>query len=182
MKENHYLEEIPEDLEEKYESGVSDLEIGKLDKAAGKLQEVIEEEENFVPAYNKLGVISFYRKDLEEAEKWLKEAYERDKEFAPTITNFGSLAKKRGNLDEARELYEKAKNINPDYGPAYNNLGVICREQGDFAESVKHLKKARKLGSYSVKISDEPIYKRKGCIIPVGLVIIFGLLIYFWLA
>ncbi len=181
MKEKHYLEEISEELKEKYEDGVSDLEIGKIEAAETQFKEILAKKEDFVPAYNKLGVISFYKKDLENAEQWLKKAEEYDENFAPVITNFGSLAKKRGNIEKAKELYEKAININPDYGPAYNNLGVVCREEGNFAESVKHLKKARKLGSYSVKISDEPIYKRKGCIVPLALAIIFFILIYLWL-
>ena len=175
------MEESSEKLVEKYEEGISALEIGKLEQAKNNFEEVITEDKNFVPAYNKMAVIAFYEKDLDKAEKWLKDAEEFDENFAPVITNLGSLAKKRGNANKARELYEKAININPDYGPAYNNLGVICREQGDFGESVKHLKKARKLGSYSVKITDEPIYKRKGCLIPVVLVTFFTLLIYFWL-
>ena len=182
MKEKYYIEELSEELEEKYNDAVSKLEIGKLDEAEKKFKEILEEKEDFVPAYNKLGVVYFYREDLVKAEEWLKKAEEYDEEFAPIITNFGSLAKKQGNKEKAKELYEKAIEIDPDYGAAHNNLGVVLREEGDFSSSVKHLKKARKLGSYSVKITDEPFYKRKGCLVPVGLIIFFTLLIYFWLS
>jgi len=182
VREKYYIEELSEDLEKKYNDAVSELEIGKLDEAEEKLNELLEEKEEFVPAYNKLGVISFYRKDLEKAEEWLKKAEEFDEEFAPVITNFGSLAKKRGDKEKAKKLYKKAIEIDSDYGAAHNNLGVVLREEGDFSSSVKHLKKARKLGSYSVKITDEPFYKRKGCLVPVALVIFFTLLIYLWLS
>lgn len=182
MKENYYIKELSEELEEKYNDAVSELEIGKFDEAEKKLKELLEEKENFVPAYNKLGVIYFYREDLEKAEEWLKKAEEFDEEFAPVITNFGSLAKKRGDIEKAKELYEKAIEINSDYGAAHNNLGVVLREEGNFSSSVKHLKKARKLGSYSVKITDEPFYKRKGCLVPLVMVIVFTLLIYLWLS
>ena len=181
MREKIYLEQASEEIAEKYEDGAEAVDIGKFEKAEKLLDEVLEKDPKFVPAYNKLGVIEFYRKDLNEAEKKLKKANEIDEEFPPTITNLGSLAKERGDLDKARELYEKAIKINPEYGPAHNNLGVVYREQGEFGKSVKQLKKARKLGSYAVKMKDKPLYKSPGCLVPLGLVIVFGLLLYFWL-
>jgi len=182
LREKDYLEEVNEEIKEKYEEAVSDLEFGKFEKAQESLEKLVNEKEDFAPAYNKLGVIFLYKKNLEKADEMLKKGQKYDDEFAPIITNFGSLAKKRGNLEKAEELYRKALEINDEYGPAHNNLGVVLREKGNFSESVKHLKKAKKLGSYSVKISDEPFYKRKGCLVPLGLAILFSILIYLWLS
>ncbi|MGM0437682.1 MAG: tetratricopeptide repeat protein [Bacillota bacterium] len=182
MRESEYLEEVSEEIKERYEEAVSDLEFGKFGEAQKSLEKLVAKKEDFTPAYNKLGVIFLYKKDLEEAEKWLKKGQEVDENFAPIITNLGSLAKKREKIEKAEKLYKKALEINDEYGPAHNNLGVVLREKGNFSESVKHLKKAKKLGSYSVKISDEPFYKRKGCLVPLGLAIVFALLIYLWLS
>lgn len=182
MREKDYLEEVSEEFKNRYEDAVSDLEFGKFEEAKERLENLVNEKEDFAPAYNKLGVIFLYKKDLEEAEKWLKEGQEYDENFAPIITNLGSLAKKRAKIEKAEELYREALEINDEYGPAHNNLGVILREKGNFSDSVKHLKKAKKLGSYSVKISDEPFYKRKGCLVPLGLAILFSALIYLWLS
>ena len=182
LRENDYLEEVSEEFKERYEEAVSDLEFGKFEEARESLEKLVAEKEEFAPAYNKLGVIFLYKKNLEKAEKWLKKGQEYDENFAPIVTNLGSLAKKREEIEKAEELYKKALEINDEYGPAHNNLGVVLREKGNFSDSVKHLKKAKKLGSYSVKISDEPFYKRKGCLVPLGLAILFSLLIYFWLS
>ena len=182
LREKDYLEEVSEEFKDRYEDAVSDLEFGKFEDAKKSLENLVNEKEDFAPAYNKLGVIFLYKKDLEEAEKWLKEGQEYDENFAPIITNLGSLAKKREKIEKAEELYKKALEINDEYGPAHNNLGVILREKGNFSDSVKHLKKAKKLGSYSVKISEEPFYKRKGCLVPLGLAILFSALIYLWLS
>jgi len=182
LREKDYLEEVSEEFKEKYEEAVSKLEFGEFDEAQVRLEELLDEKEDFAPAYNKLGVIYLYKKNFEKAEKLLKTGQNYDENFAPIITNLGSLAKKRNNIDKAEGLYQRALEINDEYGPAHNNLGVILREKGNFSGSVKHLKKAKKLGSYSVKISDEPFYKRKGCLVPLGLAIVFATLIYLWLS
>ncbi|MFW5787498.1 MAG: tetratricopeptide repeat protein [Bacillota bacterium] len=181
MKKEVYRENLSDELEEIYDEGVSELEIGKFENAEEKIKKVLEAEPEFVPGYNKLGVIALYKKNQNEAEKWLNRALEIDDEFVPSITNIGSLEKKRGNLEKAEKLYEKAVMLDPDYGPAHNNLGVIYREKGNYAKSVKHLKKARKLGSYAVELSDKPLLQRKGCLVPLGLVIFFAILFFLWL-
>lgn len=181
MKEKDYLEDVSEDFKERYEKAVSDLEFGKFEDAKESLEKLVAEKKDFAPAYNKLGVIFLYKNNFSKAEEWLKNGQKYDENFAPIITNLGSLAKKRNNIEEAEKFYEKALEIDNEYGPAHNNLGVILREKGNFSDSVKHLKKAKKLGSYSVKISDEPFYKRKGCLVPLGLAIVFTILVYLWL-
>ena len=181
MLEKIYLEKASEEVVEKYEEGTEAVDIGEFEKAEKILHGVLEKDPEFVPAYNKLGVIEFYRKNFEKAEEKLKKAHEIDDEFPPTITNLGSLAREKGNEEKAKNLYEKAVKINPDYGPAHNNLGVVYREENNYGKAVKHLKKARKLGSYAVKMKDTPLYKSPGCLVPLGLVIVFGLLFYLWL-
>jgi len=142
----------------------------------------LQRQEKFPPVYNKLAVKCIYCNQLTEARTWLTKALEIDGEFAPAVTNLGSIEKKKGNLDNAQKYYEKAIKLDDEYGPAYNNLGVIYREKGNFKESVINLKKARKLGSYSVKISsDKPFYKESGCIIPLLLFVLIGILLYFWI-
>ena len=181
MLEKIYLEKATEEIVEKYEEGSEAVKVGEFEKAEDLLHEVIKKDPEFVPAYNKLGVIEFYRKNLAKAEEKLNKVNQIDDEFPPTITNLGSLAKEKGNKEKAKKMYEKAVKINPEYGPAHNNLGVVYREDNNYGKAVKHLKKARKLGSYAVKIKDTPLYKSPGCLVPLGLVIDFGLLFYLWL-
>ncbi|MDI3548546.1 MAG: hypothetical protein PWR10_2198 [Halanaerobiales bacterium] len=178
MKEKQYLEKLTGELAEKYQEGVKQLELGNFAQAEKLLIEVKEERPDFVPVYNKLGIIAIYRKNLDRAKNWLTQALELDKEFVPAITNLGSIKREEGDRDLAREYYLKAIQLDPDYGPAYNNLGVIYREEGNYRESVKYLKKANKLKSYTIDASkDRLFYKEPGCIVP--LIIMVGLVILY---
>lgn len=180
MKEKHYIEKLKEELTDKYEKGVDNLQRGELKKAEEIFCEVVEETEDFAPVYNKMGVISIYREDLSQAREHLQKALKIDEEFPPALTNLGSINKKEGNNERAKELYQLAIEIDEDYGPAYNNLGVIYREEKKYRESVKYLKKAQKKGSYSVKTDvDKPFYKDAGCLIPLILLILGGVFLYY---
>ncbi|MGM0420016.1 MAG: tetratricopeptide repeat protein [Bacillota bacterium] len=182
MREDTYKKEYPQDLIEKYEEAVDELNMGKIDEGQKQMQEIIDRETSFAPAYNKLAVLYIRQKEKEKARQILHKALEIDPEFPPALTNMGSLEKEAGNTQKAKELYQKAIDLNSEYGPAYNNLGVVLREEGEVAESVKYLKKARKLGTFTYSSIDEerPIYKDPGCMIPIVIAVIFILLTIFW--
>lgn len=174
MKEKDYLEELEEtnkEVTKSYIEGVGRLERGNLDEAEEIFIKIKDEEPSFVPTYNKLAIISIYRKDMAGARQLLEKALQLDNEFAPALTNLGSIIKEEGTREEAKKYYQKAIEIDPDYGPAYNNLGVIYKEEGNISESVKNLKKANKLKSYSVAYQDRPFYKEPGCLIPTLIII-----------
>lgn len=180
MKEEGYLNKASDEIEEKYKKGQQLTSRGNYNEGKEIYEEIIEEEQDFVPAYNKLAVIAIYQDKLEEAQEWLNKALTIDNEFAPSISNLGSIMREKGNLPGAKSMYEKAIAIDEEYGPAYNNLGVVLREQGKYTQSVKYLKKARKLGSYSVKVdAEKPLYKEPGCFIPIALVILIIVIIIF---
>ncbi len=169
MKEKVYLEDLKEEIKERYLEGLKKMDKGRFEEAGDIFVGIIDEKPGFVPVFNKLAVIHIYRKELDKAREWLEKALDIDDEFAPAVTNLGSIKKEEGDRETAKKLYQKAIEINPDYGPAYNNLGVIYREEGNYRKSVKNLKKANKLNSYAINIKKEkPLYKEPGCL--VGLV------------
>ncbi|MFP4662517.1 MAG: tetratricopeptide repeat protein [Halanaerobiales bacterium] len=180
MKEEKYLQMLDEENENKYEEALDLLAKRDLDQSEKLLLEIRDHYPDFVPLYNKLGIINIHRKEYEEARQVLSQAIEKDNEYVPAITNLGSLMREMDNRERARELYKKAIEIDPEYGLAHNNLGVIYREEGNYVKSVKSLKKARKYGGYHVDMSsDKPFYKEPGClfIISILFVVIFVLYI-----
>jgi len=172
MQENDYFKDIPGSIRDCYFEGANKVGLGEFEDGKEILKNLIKENPDFVPAYNKLAVISLYQKDFSEAEKHLKKALEIDKEYVPAITNLGSLKREIGDRKKAREYYRKAIEIDPEYGPAHNNLGVIYREEGNYRESVKHLKKAGRLSSYYTRRQNEPFYKKTGCLISIVIFVI----------
>ncbi|HKL13396.1 MAG TPA: tetratricopeptide repeat protein [Halanaerobiales bacterium] len=172
MLEEKYINKLDDELQKKYKEASDLLDIGEFAEAKEKFNDILEVEEKFIPILNKLAVIEIYHNNLEKAEEIIKDILKEDPEYVPAITNLGSIAKKKGNLEKAERFYEKAIEIDPDYGNAYNNLGVIYREQGKYTKSVRYLKKARKRGSYSFKFDDEPLYKNKGCLFFVAVIVI----------
>lgn len=177
MLEENYLKNIEKELKKEYKEASDLLDVGKFEEARTKFNYILDENEGFIPALNKVAVIEIYNNNLESAEEILLDILEEDPKYVPALTNLGSIEKKQGNLDKAEQLYEKAIEIEPEYGNAYNNLGVIYREKGKYTKSVRYLKKARKRGSYSFKFDDEPLYKNKGCLFFVGVIII--VILYF---
>ncbi|HMA59771.1 MAG TPA: tetratricopeptide repeat protein [Halanaerobiales bacterium] len=172
MLEDEYINRLDDELQKKYKEASDLLDIGEFEEAKERFNEILEVEEKFLPILNKLAVIEIYNDNLDKAKEILNEILQEDPEYVPAITNLGSIAKKKGDLDKAERFYEKAIEIDPDYGNAYNNLGVIYREQGKYTKSVRYLKKARKRGSYSFKFEDKPLYKNKGCLFFVGVIIL----------
>ncbi len=180
MKEDKYLDNAPQKIEELYEEGKEKINIGEETEGEKILKRILDRDETFVPALNKLAVLKIHEDEIKKARQHIDRALEIDPEFPPALNNKGNLLKEKGNKQKAIELYEKAIDIDPDYGPAYNNLGVIKREAGEYKESIKYLKKARKKGTISLKKTDKPIYKDPGCMFPIGLAVLLILLTLMW--
>lgn len=179
MLEENYLKNLDENIKKEYKEASDLLDIGKFEESKKKFEEILDEVEDFIPILNKLAVIEIYNDNLDQANELIDKILEKDPEYVSAITNLGSIYKKKGEIEKAKKLYKKAIDLEPEYGNAYNNLGVIYREQGEYKKSVQYLKKARKRGSYSFKVDDKPLYKNKGCVFFVVLVIlIISLLIY----
>ncbi|MFW5980462.1 MAG: tetratricopeptide repeat protein [Halanaerobiaceae bacterium] len=181
MKEEQYLNDTSEEIEEKYKDGNKALRRRNLEESEEIFIEIIEEDRNFAPAYNKLGVLYIFKEEYNEANTWLNKALRVDKNYTPAIMNMGNLMREQGQNRKAISYYEKAIDVDSDYGPAYNNLGVIYREEGNISKSIKYMKKARKKGGLRVKTDvNKPLYKEPGCITVVALVLIVIFLVI-WL-
>lgn len=181
MKEDKYLDKAPKKIEKLYEEGKEKINIGQEEEGEEILKKILERDNTFVPALNKLAVLRIRQGEAEKAREHIERALQIDPEFPPALNNKGNLVKEKGEIQKAINFYEKAMDINPDYGPAYNNMGVIKREEGEYKESIKYLKKARKRGTLSLKPTDKPIYKDPGCMIPIGMAVLVILILLTWL-
>lgn len=173
MKEATYLERAQEELRNKYLQAVGNMKGRAVEGAFAALEEIVEEEPGFVPAYNKLGVIEARRKRRDEADGWFRAALDIDDNFAPAYTNLGNIAHELGRQAQAIELYRMAIEVDEDYGVAYNNLGSVLRAEGRYGEAVPYLKKARRLKAYRAKavpFSDRSA--KSGCVFYVVLLVI----------
>ena len=180
MREEEYLEKAPRKIEDLYEEGTEKMDIGEEEEGEEKLQRILDRDDSFVPALNKLAVLRIRQDRKDEARDFLRSALRQDPDFPPALTNMGNIIKEEGNKEKAVEYYEKAIELNEEYGPAYNNLGVIKREEGELKESVKYLKKARKHGTFSFKSADNPMYKDPGCLVPIAMVVVLIIILFFW--
>ncbi len=181
MKEEKYLEQAPKKIENLYNEGTEKIDIGDEEEGEEILQSILERDNTFVPALNKLAVLKVRQDEVDKARQHIDRALEIDPEFPPALNNKGNLLKEEGNRQKAIDFYEKAIDINSDYGPAYNNMGVIKREEGEYKESIKYLKKARKRGTLSIKPTDKPIYKDPGCMVPIVMAIFLVAFLLLWL-
>lgn len=151
-------------IAEMYQEAEELMEEGKWDEGMEMIEEILEEDPDYPPALNKMGVFHAQREELDKAEEYFSAALAGDPDYVPALTNSGNIHQHRGELEEAIELYERAIELDPDYGPAHNNLGAAYKKMGDVKKAVSHLKTARKKGSYAVD-TDQPLLKNPGCLI-----------------
>ncbi|MCG8514983.1 MAG: tetratricopeptide repeat protein [Halanaerobiales bacterium] len=182
MQEKKYFEKLSVQLQEKYRTGIRELDRGKFEQATEIFTELKEEVPDFVPLYNKLAVIAIYQKELDKAQQYLLTSLELDEQFVPSLTNLGSLARENGELDKAKEYYTQAMEIDPEYGPAYNNMGVILRQEGNIKDSIKYLKQSHRLaGKNSDELSNNNFFREPGCYIPLIIFVVVIIAIYLFL-
>ncbi|SDM05878.1 tetratricopeptide repeat protein [Halarsenatibacter silvermanii] len=181
MRKEEHIDKTSEEIAKDYRRAEEMIKRGKTSKAEQILDKILAEDEKFVPALNKLAVIQIRAGRTDEGENLLERALNQDPDYPPALSNLGNLAKEAGELDRAEKLYRQALEINPEYGPAYNNLGVIKREGGEYKDSIKFLKKAQKRGTFSLKTDSRPFYRDPGCLLPMILAGLIGIVVIIWI-
>ncbi|MFW5891434.1 MAG: tetratricopeptide repeat protein [Bacillota bacterium] len=165
MREKDFIENTTEEIEEKYKTALEAYKKGRFSESRKLLKEIIEQQDDFVPAYNKLGVINVHQENLQQAEDFFWEALEYESEYIPSLLNIGNLCQKRGEKRRAEQIYQEIIDLDDEYGPVHNNLAALYKSRGDLSKAVKHMKKARKYGGLSHKVENPgPIYKEPGVI------------------
>ena len=95
MNEEEFMDKVSDEVEEKYKEAVTAYSKGDFEKSRELLEEIIENNQDFAPAYNKIGVMAVYDEDLEEAEQWFSKALSIDDQYLPSLLNLGNLHQKK---------------------------------------------------------------------------------------
>ena len=99
--------------------GSANLKLGRLGQAETLLRQAVKKDENFVPAWNNLGVVLMEKGEIPEAARIFRIAFGLDS---------GQSADIRENLRLAL-----ARLKNPDYDPVNeNNFALMRRGQGNY--------------------------------------------------
>ncbi len=117
------------------------------DEAVKNFESVLEQYENFAPAYYSLGLVNAIRDNTGEAIEHLERAIElapENQKYSAALDNLakqhyndGVAAIKRGNLTAAEDELKAAVQINEEFARAYYMLGYIARRRGNVNQAIE---------------------------------------------
>lgn len=103
--------------------------------------------------YNALGIVNYYKGDLESSIQWYKKSIDIEKKIGnedvkSQYLNIGSSYGELGVYDEAIKYYKKALHINisnkdsAGISSCYNNIGTLYDDQGNFPLALQYYTKS----------------------------------------
>ena len=162
----------------------AEYEMGRLDRALAKYEEILAEEPGHAGALTRVGAIRAQKGDLDGAETALRQAIALNPELAGAHSNLGNILLTRGDAQGALALYKEAVRLDPDSAVFHENLAAAYKRLGDITNMVAELKKAQKLQVSVRRKHDGPGTgapgKRFGCL-PAAILIVVGVVAALWL-
>lgn len=157
---------------------------GHLDQALSAYEAVTEAEPGHAWSHSRIGAIMAQWERFDEAEVALSRAIELDPKLAQAHSNLGNIYYVRGDYEGALRKYQDAIAINPDNPVFHQNLHAVNKKLGKLSDAVAALKRSHKLEREAAKeeaksqmaFSTKRLKRRLGCL-PVGLLVLFGLLV-----
>ena len=117
------------------------------DEAIKQFESVLDQYEDFAPAYYSMGLVNAIRDNTDGAVEHLERAVELDPEnqkyvaalenLAKSHFNDGVAAVRRGNLSTAEEEFNKVIQIDENFSRAYYMLGYISRTRGNINRAIE---------------------------------------------
>jgi tetratricopeptide (TPR) repeat protein len=170
-------------IDERYQEGCLILELGKVDKANEIFKCILNENSDYYPAINKIGVINAMQGNMESAKEYFEQALDINKNYAPALVNLGNILKESGDYGGAERFYFAAVDEDPDYAIAYHNIAVIYKERNlynMYMKYIKEYKRAYRRHSYSKEITNKRVkFKKPGLLINITLIISLGILMLY---
>jgi tetratricopeptide (TPR) repeat protein len=118
------------------------------------LQQAVEKDPTFSPAYSLLAKLNYSAGHLEKAGGAIAQALR----LSPNVPDFlyvqGKIFEREGKPDEALEVFRRATLVNPKESDAYFEMGAIYQQRNDRARALAAYKKAAELSP------DDPDYRR----------------------
>jgi lipoprotein NlpI len=126
-----------ETAEESVDKGVDYSKAGKYASALSCLDEAIEADPDYVPAWGNKGIVLRMMGSFENAVEEYDHVLELDPGSAYAWNNKGVALRNLGRYEEAIRCYDRALELNPDYVYALNNKGFAYYNMGKHYEAVE---------------------------------------------
>lgn len=145
-----------------YEQALRLVNECKWDEALNKLEEKIEQDPDFAPAYSLIGKVYVQKGVLDEARRWCEQALRKDKLQPEPYYLLAKIYERHGLLDMATEALKKALYLDRDFVLAHYSLAQLYRQQGKAHLARKSLENVRRLlqGRYK----EEPLPSGNGLV------------------
>lgn len=139
-----HLKEVAKQPTEEFNYEI-DYHLGNLSYQAGEYQEamdywqrVIGLNHQFVPAYEKIGILQLDTKNYQEALKTFQKALTYDTSNWRAYFGMAEAYALTGNELLATESYRKTLSFNPDHLPSHHQLAEQALERGEKNKAVEH--------------------------------------------
>jgi tetratricopeptide (TPR) repeat protein len=144
MKDTVFRDEQSDPYEELYDSGCKLLKEYEPEKARVVFQSILDADNHYYRAINKLGVILAGEKKLDAARDMFESCLELKPDYAPALVNSGNICKENRNQEAAIDFYLKAIAADESYHFSYYNLAVTYKSMGKLDLYLQYLKKYRR--------------------------------------
>ncbi|MBI3221729.1 MAG: type IV pilus biogenesis/stability protein PilW [Nitrosomonadales bacterium] len=119
-------------------------ERAQLGVALGEIEQALQADRNYAPAYNVRGLVNLALREYKEAEQDFQQSLSLDKNDSDTHNNYGWFLCQRGREKESIAHFMAAIK-NPLYATperAYLNAGVCAKKAGDSKDAEEFLQRA----------------------------------------
>jgi Tfp pilus assembly protein PilF len=132
-------------------TALSFLKAKKYDEAEKLLKELIENDSQYIVAYNQLGNVYMRKGEIEKAESILKKGISLNSRTPSLYDSLGVIYTDKSMLIEAVKQFKKAVQLMPNNAEYRYHLGFALLKKGQLDAGIKEVKKA-------VEIIEKPIY------------------------
>ena len=112
-----------------------------LRKAIQYYKQTIQQDPEYLIAYNNLGCAYDDMGDHDSADLYLRLAVAHEKNYKDAINNLGVVSMHRGKIEDAVRCFGEVVDLDPDFGPAILNMAVCYESKNDIATAQKYYKR-----------------------------------------
>ena len=115
-------------------------DASRLPSSQTRLQQVLKDDPDYLPALMALGVSQEQKKDITSAKQTYEKILTLSPVFAPAIRQLALLTAQMPNQEkQAYDLGVRAREVYRDDAELARMLGVVCYKRGDYAGTVQYL-------------------------------------------
>lgn len=139
------------DLQQQFESGMSQHRAGQLAEAEAAYRQVLSRDPNHTGALNLLGLIAGQCGNDDKAIELIGRAVQLSPDYAEARINLGNSLVRKGRFGEGVLAYQHAIKVKPDLFAAYCNMSAALKELGRLDESIAAANRAIELNPGSAE-------------------------------